>query len=63
MTTLDARDIQCPYCGETHSLLLEPQDQPVRYTEDCAVCCQPIEVILTPQPDGGIEVSARPENE
>jgi hypothetical protein len=60
---LDARNIHCPYCGETHTLLVEPPTQPVRYTEDCSVCCQPIEVVLTPLPDGEIELSAHRENE
>ena len=60
---LDTSDIQCPYCGETHTLFVEPPAHPVRYTEDCTVCCQPIEVLLTPTPDGRIELSVRRENE
>ena len=61
--TLDARDILCPYCGETHELLVEPPAQPVRYTEDCSVCCRPIEVLLTPLPEGGFELSVQTEND
>lgn len=62
-SALDTWDIHCPYCGETHTLLVENPAQPVRYTEDCSVCCQPIEVVLTPLPDGGMELSAHRENE
>ena len=60
---LDAQDIRCPYCGETHGLLIEHPSQSVRYTEDCSVCCQPIEVLLTPLPDGGFELFVRREND
>ncbi len=60
---LDTRDIRCPYCGEIHGLLVEPPVQSVRYTEDCSVCCQPIEVLLMPLADGGFELSARREND
>ena len=61
-SALDTRDIPCPNCGETHTLLVETTVQPVRYTEDCSICCQPIEVVLTPLPDGGIDLAARREN-
>ena len=61
--TLDTREISCPCCGETHELLLEAPAQRVRYTEDCSVCCQPIEVLLEPLHDGGFELSVQRENE
>ena len=62
-SVLDDRDIRCPYCGETHGLLVETPAQRVRYTEDCSVCCQPIEVLLEPLVDGGFELSVRREND
>jgi transcription elongation factor Elf1 len=37
-------EIDCPYCGERFSTLVEPYDGDQDYIEDCQVCCQPIEV-------------------
>lgn len=42
---LDERPIQCPYCWETFSILVdasEGEDQTFVY--DCEVCCRPIDV-------------------
>jgi hypothetical protein len=38
-------DVTCPYCGEPLTLEVdESGGRTQRYVEDCAVCCQPIEV-------------------
>lgn len=34
----------CPYCGETISMLLDLSVSEQTYTEDCEVCCRPIEI-------------------
>ncbi|MGH8597543.1 MAG: CPXCG motif-containing cysteine-rich protein [Gammaproteobacteria bacterium] len=34
----------CPYCGESISSLLDLSANAQQYTEDCEVCCQPIEI-------------------
>lgn len=34
----------CPYCGETVSMVLDPSVNGQAYTEDCEVCCHPIEI-------------------
>jgi transcription elongation factor Elf1 len=34
----------CPYCGETVSMLLDLSVTGQTYTEDCEVCCRPIEI-------------------
>ena len=34
----------CPYCGETVSLVLDPELEAEPYTEDCEVCCRPMVV-------------------
>lgn len=37
--------VSCPYCGEPLSLMVdETGGRAQTYIEDCAVCCQPIEV-------------------
>jgi hypothetical protein len=47
MNTLESRDIQCPYCGETIEVLIDCSEQEQSYIEDCQVCCRPIEFRLT----------------
>jgi len=38
-------DVACPYCGEPLTLAVdETGGRAQTYVEDCAVCCQPIEV-------------------
>jgi hypothetical protein len=36
--------VQCPYCGETISTMMDLSAGSFRYIEDCQVCCQPIEL-------------------
>ena len=49
---LDRQDIECPYCGEVISLLLDTSAGSQRYIEDCHVCCRPITVVLDVDEDG-----------
>jgi transcription elongation factor Elf1 len=44
----------CPYCDENISMLIDLNFSKQLYTEDCEVCCRPIEVDLTAV-DGSIE--------
>ena len=39
----------CPYCGEEISFLLDLslENEEQAYTEDCEVCCRPIEIRYT----------------
>jgi len=37
----------CPYCGEEITLLVDCSVDDQVYTEDCSVCCRPIEVHVT----------------
>jgi hypothetical protein len=41
---LDARHIQCPYCGERIEILVDASAGDQRYIEDCQVCCRPISI-------------------
>ena len=34
----------CPYCGENISMLIDLNFNNQLYTEDCEVCCRPIEI-------------------
>ncbi len=44
--------IQCPFCGETIWILIDPSAGPTRYTEDCQVCCRPIDMHVSFDVDG-----------
>ena len=44
----------CPYCGETISFLLEIYHGSQTYTEDCSVCCCPIELSYEVDHDQGV---------
>ncbi|MDW3095783.1 MAG: CPXCG motif-containing cysteine-rich protein [Gammaproteobacteria bacterium] len=50
---LESTTTSCPYCGELIEFLLEPLDSDQQYYEDCTVCCQPILIKLTMDPEGG----------
>ncbi len=34
----------CPFCGETISILLDLSVPSQSYVEDCEVCCRPIDI-------------------
>lgn len=34
----------CPYCGEKISVLIDLNFNNQYYTEDCEICCRPIEI-------------------
>lgn len=55
--------VDCPYCGESLEVLLDPGDMGSSYTEDCQVCCQPIVFILSGDGQGQIELEVRSEDE
>ncbi len=49
---IDEADVDCPYCGETISLVVDLTVSEQTYIEDCFVCCRPISV--TCRADGGL---------
>ena len=60
---LPMQDIDCPYCGETISLVLDASAGAQRYIEDCQVCCRPITVDLDVDADGDPLVSVQSEED
>ena len=36
--------VDCPFCGESLTILLDPSAGTQSYIEDCQVCCQPMQV-------------------
>ncbi|KAA6181511.1 CPXCG motif-containing cysteine-rich protein [Thiohalocapsa marina] len=49
---LEARQIQCPYCGDTIDAQVDCSAGSHRYIEDCPVCCCPIEYEAEIDADG-----------
>ena len=44
MEGLDEYFFSCPYCGSPVSMIIEMNYGVQEYTEDCEVCCRPIEI-------------------
>ena len=51
--------VECPYCGESFSILVDASAGESDYIEDCVVCCQPIEYQLRFGAGGEPELVAR----
>ena len=54
--------VQCPYCWEQITLLIDGSIEMQEYIEDCSVCCRPI-LMVASVTDGVVEVIARHEND
>ena len=63
MNELIGKTVSCPYCGEDIDLLIDQSILQQNYVEDCAVCCRPINLKVTVDPDGSVAVLATSENE
>lgn len=42
--TVVEESINCPFCGESISVLLDLSAGGQSYIEDCQVCCRPIQI-------------------
>ena len=62
MNHLPETDINCPYCGEIITLLIDDSQGEQQYIEDCQVCCRPINIRVSAGFDGGWQVEAFDEN-
>ena len=51
--------VQCPYCWEHFTLLIDGSVESQQYVEDCEVCCRPIDFDIRVAEDGDAEVDAR----
>ncbi len=47
--------IHCPYCGEGFETVVDVSAGSQSYTEDCAVCCRPIEIALSVDDEGNLD--------
>jgi transcription elongation factor Elf1 len=63
MQSLAEHHLNCPYCGENISVLIESSIEQQEYIEDCQVCCRPITFKVQLTNEGGVSVAALHENE
>ena len=47
---LDSQSFDCPWCGESNPLPLDPEEAGQVLVQDCVVCCAPIEIHLPVDP-------------
>jgi hypothetical protein len=55
--------LQCPYCWEEITLLVDGSIETQEYIEDCEVCCRPIDFSVEINDDGLAQVQARLQHE
>ncbi len=55
---LPERRIQCPFCGETISVIVDTSAGSQSYIEDCQVCCEPMQISIAVDEDELLSVRA-----
>lgn len=55
--------VQCPYCWERFSILVDGSVESQEYIEDCEVCCRPIDFVVEVNDQGEVSVAARLQDE
>ncbi len=55
--------VQCPYCWEQISLLIDASVELQEYIEDCEICCRPIDFVVAVDEEGHARVQARLQHE
>lgn len=63
MAFLQEERINCPYCGESIVILLDPSDTDQEYIEDCQVCCQPINFTVSSDENEELSVHVSSDND
>lgn len=63
MRELQEQIVECPYCGESIDVLIDPADFQQHYIEDCQVCCRPIEFNIAVDPNGDLAIGVSSDSE
>jgi hypothetical protein len=60
---LEERNVTCPCCWQTISLIVDRSVRAQSYVEDCTVCCQPLLVRYSVDLDGALSLDVEAENQ
>jgi hypothetical protein len=63
MNEMEEQTVQCPYCGEMLTVLVDCSVSHQQYIEDCEVCCRPIHFDVSLNDDRDLTVVVKNENE
>lgn len=63
MNSLETKKVHCPFCGESIEVVIDCSIPQQNYIEDCQVCCRPINLDVSIDHDGVINLCLRDENE
>jgi len=63
MSLQEEIEIECPYCRERITLLVDGSAGSQEYIEDCQVCCRPINLYVTIDAEDQPQVEVRREDE
>lgn len=55
---LSEQPVDCPFCGESISVVVDISAGSQAYVEDCQVCCQPMQVTIEVDGNELLSVSA-----
>lgn len=56
-------EVYCPFCGEAFSIVVDCSEDHQVYTEDCFVCCRPIQFQIECSDGELVSAHAARENE
>lgn len=51
-------EIDCPFCGEPFTIVVDTSVDEQSYIEDCFVCCRPIQLVVRSSDDELTSVTA-----
>jgi transcription elongation factor Elf1 len=51
-------EIDCPFCGEPFTIVVDTSVDEQSYIEDCSVCCRPIQLVVRSSDDELTSVTA-----
>ncbi|NIB43841.1 CPXCG motif-containing cysteine-rich protein [Pseudomaricurvus alkylphenolicus] len=54
MDAVQETQLQCPYCWQTFTTLVDTSEANQTYTEDCQICCRPMVFLVQAAADGQV---------
>ena len=63
MNPLEECAVDCPYCGEPITMLVDTSCDEQSYIEDCKVCCRPIVVDVQVDEYAQVSIQVRRDDE